>query len=72
MVVIGHSQGGLLAKMTAIDSGTELWDTISQRPLDELILRDDNAGTAPAHSFSSATSIRAPYYLHRYSAPRQL
>ena len=27
--------------MTAIDSGTRLWDTISQRPLDELILRDD-------------------------------
>ena len=41
MVVIGHSQGGLLAKMTAIDSGTRLWDTVSQRPLDELILRDE-------------------------------
>jgi len=41
MVVIGHSQGGLLAKMTAIDSGTRLWDTVSQRPLDNLILRDD-------------------------------
>ena len=25
MVVIGHSQGGLLTKMTAIDSGTNLW-----------------------------------------------
>jgi pimeloyl-ACP methyl ester carboxylesterase len=25
MVVIGHSQGGLLTKMTAIDSGTQLW-----------------------------------------------
>jgi pimeloyl-ACP methyl ester carboxylesterase len=41
MVIIGHSQGGLLAKMTAIDSGTKLWDTISQRPLDDLILRDN-------------------------------
>ena len=41
MVVIGHSQGGLLAKMTAIDSGTRLWDTVSQRPLDELTLRDE-------------------------------
>jgi pimeloyl-ACP methyl ester carboxylesterase len=39
MVVIGHSQGGLLAKMTAIDSGTRLWDTLSQRPLDDLTLR---------------------------------
>jgi hypothetical protein len=25
MVVVGHSQGGLLTKMTAIDSGTRLW-----------------------------------------------
>jgi pimeloyl-ACP methyl ester carboxylesterase len=41
MVIIGHSQGGLLAKMTAIDSGNRLWDTVSQRPLDDLILRDD-------------------------------
>lgn len=36
MVVVGHSQGGLLAKMTAIDSGTRIWDTISRRPLAEL------------------------------------
>jgi hypothetical protein len=26
MVVIGHSQGGLLTKLTAIDTGTRLWD----------------------------------------------
>ncbi len=26
MVVIGHSQGGLLTKLTAIDSGTRFWD----------------------------------------------
>jgi pimeloyl-ACP methyl ester carboxylesterase len=41
MVIIGHSQGGLLSKMTAIDSGSRLWDTLSQRPLDDLILRDE-------------------------------
>jgi len=40
MVIIGHSQGGLLTKMTAIDSGTELWNTVSRRPLDELVLRE--------------------------------
>ena len=36
MVVIGHSQGGLLTKMTAIDSGNVLWDAFSRRPLEEL------------------------------------
>ena len=36
MVLVGHSQGGLLAKMTVIDSGTRLWDAFSRRPLEEL------------------------------------
>lgn len=36
MVVIGHSQGGLLAKMTAIDPGPRLWDGISTEPLEAL------------------------------------
>jgi pimeloyl-ACP methyl ester carboxylesterase len=36
MVVIGHSQGGLLTKMTVVDSGTKFWDRVSAVPLDEL------------------------------------
>jgi pimeloyl-ACP methyl ester carboxylesterase len=36
MVVIGHSQGGLLAKLTAVDTGTRLWDRLSDVPLDAL------------------------------------
>jgi pimeloyl-ACP methyl ester carboxylesterase len=36
MVLIGHSQGGLLVKMTAVDTGSRLWDTISTKPLAEL------------------------------------
>jgi pimeloyl-ACP methyl ester carboxylesterase len=32
MVVLGHSQGGLLAKMTAIDTGPGLWDAVSRVP----------------------------------------
>jgi pimeloyl-ACP methyl ester carboxylesterase len=36
MVVVGHSQGGLLTKMTAIDSGTQLWDAFSRKPIDSL------------------------------------
>jgi pimeloyl-ACP methyl ester carboxylesterase len=38
MVVIGHSQGGLLTKLTAIDTGTRLWDRVSAKPLDSLEL----------------------------------
>jgi pimeloyl-ACP methyl ester carboxylesterase len=38
MVVVGHSQGGLLSKMTAIDSGTKLWDADFKRPIESLDL----------------------------------
>jgi pimeloyl-ACP methyl ester carboxylesterase len=41
MVIIGHSQGGLLAKMNAIDTGTRLWDQISTKPLDQLRLQPE-------------------------------
>jgi len=36
MVVIGHSQGGLLAKLTVTDTGDALWKLASSRDLDEL------------------------------------
>lgn len=36
MVVIGHSQGGLLTKLTAIDSGNRFWDLVSDTPLDKI------------------------------------
>ena len=34
MVVIGHSQGGLLAKLTVTDTGDELWRTVTDKPFD--------------------------------------
>ena len=41
MVLIGHSQGGLLVKMAAIDTGSRLWDAISRKPLGELRLQPE-------------------------------
>jgi hypothetical protein len=38
MVVIGHSQGGLLAKMAVTDSDDRLWRTLTDKSLDELEL----------------------------------
>jgi pimeloyl-ACP methyl ester carboxylesterase len=35
MVVIGHSQGGLLTKLTAVDSGERFWRNLSERPFAE-------------------------------------
>ncbi len=36
MVVIGHSQGGLLTKATAIDTGNRVWERISSKPFDQI------------------------------------
>jgi pimeloyl-ACP methyl ester carboxylesterase len=41
MVVIGHSQGGLLTKLISIESGTRIWDAVSSRPVDELNLKPE-------------------------------
>ena len=42
MVLIGHSQGGLLVKMQSISTGDRLWNAVSRKPLDELVaLRRD-------------------------------
>ncbi|MCW2239162.1 esterase/lipase family protein [Azospirillum canadense] len=42
MVVIGHSQGGLLTKMTAIDTGDRFWNTAFRKPPDELPVDPDS------------------------------
>jgi hypothetical protein len=36
MVVIGHSQGGLLAKLMTISSGNRFWKNVSSEPFDEV------------------------------------
>ena len=41
IVLIGHSQGGLLAKMLVVDPGNSFWDSISQKPLNELDMTAD-------------------------------
>jgi pimeloyl-ACP methyl ester carboxylesterase len=41
MVLIGHSQGGLLVKMQSIETGDRLWNGVSRKPIDELKLSDE-------------------------------
>ena len=42
MVVIGHSQGGLLTKLSAVDTGDRLWNSFSNKPLDQMDLPDED------------------------------
>jgi triacylglycerol esterase/lipase EstA (alpha/beta hydrolase family) len=41
MIVMGHSQGGLLTKMTAVESGDAFWRNLSREPLDEIEVSDE-------------------------------
>src|SRR5262245_50643475 len=41
MVVIGHSQGGLLTKMTVVSTGSHLYDAAMKKPLDQLDISDE-------------------------------
>ena len=41
MVVVGHSQGGLLSKMSATAVGDRLWKSISHQSIDELDMDED-------------------------------
>jgi pimeloyl-ACP methyl ester carboxylesterase len=39
MVVIGHSQGGLVTKLAAVDSGDKIWSLLSDKPIETLGLQ---------------------------------
>jgi hypothetical protein len=41
MVIIGHSQGGLLTKLTATSTGDRIWQALSDKPLDEYPVAED-------------------------------
>jgi pimeloyl-ACP methyl ester carboxylesterase len=41
VVLVGHSMGGLHAKLQVVDPGTALWDAVSTRPYAEIRLRPD-------------------------------
>jgi pimeloyl-ACP methyl ester carboxylesterase len=42
MVVIGHSQGGMLTKLTAVDSGSLFWGNMFKAPIDQLDLTPES------------------------------
>jgi pimeloyl-ACP methyl ester carboxylesterase len=54
MVLVGHSMGGLMAKMTVQDSGTRLWDLHAARPPDAL------AGPPEARELFRQTLVFSP------------
>jgi pimeloyl-ACP methyl ester carboxylesterase len=51
MVIIGHSQGGLLAKLTATDTGDKLWHLVSKTNIDELNIDPGTRGLLRSNFF---------------------
>ena len=68
MVVIGHSQGGLLTKMTVVNSGTRFWDARSKVPFEQAQLAPDtkdllrrSAFVEPLPSVTTVVFICTPH-----------
>jgi hypothetical protein len=40
MIVIGHSQGGLLTRLSSINTGNTFWEALSNQPLEDMKLSD--------------------------------
>lgn len=41
MVLVGHSMGGLVSKLQVTSSGEEIWNSIANRPIDEIDLTEN-------------------------------
>ena len=53
MVLIGHSQGGLLTKLAVVDSGTKFWDNVSETPFEELRVSDETRAVLQRSLFTT-------------------
>ena len=71
MVLVGHSMGGLLAKMMVVESGTRLWREVSDRPFEQLVGRARGSQPLRPGPPGQAAARGAPRRLHRHAAPRK-
>src|SRR5208283_6203687 len=51
MVVIGHSQGGLLTKMMVVDSGNRFWNNVTSVPFSQAELDPETRDLASRTMF---------------------
>jgi pimeloyl-ACP methyl ester carboxylesterase len=64
MVLVGHSMGGLLCKMIAVDPGHRLWGAVSNRPVGDLTGdRDDVELMRDCLIFGAHPGVRRVVYI---------
>ena len=72
MVVIGHSQGGLLTKMMVVDSGNRFWNNVTSVPFDQAELDPETRDLACSHDVLQTAAVRDAGDLHCNAASWQL
>ena len=64
MVVVGHSMGGLVAKLQVTSSQTHLWDSLANRPFDQIVASDESlANLAGSLFFEPQPAIRRVIFI---------
>lgn len=64
MVLVGHSMGGLHAKMMVVAPGTAIWDAIATRPFDQMEMRPEvRAFVAPLFFFEPLPFVKRVVYI---------
>jgi hypothetical protein len=59
LVLVGHSMGGLHAKLQVVDSGNAIWDSIACRPFEEIRMRPElRQQVAPAYFFQPLPFVK--------------
>ena len=71
MVVVGHSQGGLLTKLTAIDSGERFWERLFKVPIDQLDVAPESRELLRRSLYYKPLPFVHQSRLHLHASPRQ-
>ena len=64
LVLVGHSMGGLHAKLQVVDSGQAIWNSIACRPFDEIVMPPElRSVTAPSYFFRPLPFVKRVVYV---------
>jgi len=64
LVLVGHSMGGLHAKLQVVEPGTAIWDAIACRPFEEIRMRPDlRRQVAPGYFFHPAPFVKRVVFI---------
>ena len=64
MILVGHSMGGLHAKLQVVDSGNAIWDSIACQPFEQIRMRPEiRRQVTPAYFFKPLPFVRRVVFI---------